>query len=63
MVLNEINMDKIVYLWWKILQVKGRQKHKILRNWNCIKYKLIQILTNAFLNSSDVELTKWVGLQ
>ena len=28
--------------------------HKIARNWNFIKYKSIQISTNAFLNSSDV---------
>ena len=29
--------------------------HKIARHWNFIKYKSIQISTNAFLNSSDVE--------
>ena len=36
--------------------------HKIARNWNFIKYKSIQISTNAFLNSSDVEVDKmgWI---
>ena len=56
-------MDRIVHLWWRILQVKGRQKtHKIARNWNFIKYKSIQISTNAFLNSSDVEVDEmgWI---
>ena len=43
-VLNYINMDRIVHLWWRILQVKGRQKtQKIARNWNFIKYTPIQI--------------------
>ena len=56
-------MDRIVHLWWRILQVKGRQKtHKIARNWNFTKYKSIQISTNAFLNSSDVEVDEmgWI---
>ena len=36
--------------------------HKIARNWNFIKYKSIQISTNAFLNSSDVEIDEmgWI---
>ena len=36
--------------------------HKIARNWNFIKYKSIQISTNAFLNSSDVEVDEmgWI---
>ena len=56
-------MDRIVHLWWRILQVKGRQKtHKIARNWNFIKYKSIQISTYAFLNSFDVEVDEmgWI---
>ena len=50
-------------MWWRIFQVKGRQKtHKIARNWNFIKYKSIQISTNAFVNSSDVEVDEmgWI---
>ena len=35
---------------------KKTKTHKIARNWNFIKYKSIQISTNAFLNSSDVEV-------
>ena len=36
--------------------------HKIARNWNFIKYKSIQISTNAFLNSSNVEVDEmgWI---
>ena len=36
---------------WK----EDKKTHKIARNWNFIKYKSIQISTNAFLNSYDVE--------
>ena len=36
--------------------------HKIARNWNYIKYKSIQISTNAFLNSSDVEVDEMVWI-
>ena len=35
---------------------KKTKTHKIAGNWNFIKYKSIQISTNAFLNSSDVEV-------
>ena len=36
--------------------------HKIARNWNFIKYKSIQISTNAFINSSNVEVDEmgWI---
>ena len=36
--------------------------HKIARNWNFIRYKSIQISTNAFLNSSGVEVDEmgWI---
>ena len=36
--------------------------HKIARNWNYIKYKSIQISTNAFLNSFDVEVGEMVWI-
>ena len=44
-VLNWINMDRIVHLWWRIVQVKWRQKHtrlsetEILSNTNQFKYQ------------------------
>ena len=39
-----------------------KKPHKIARNWDFIKYKSIQISTNAFLNSSDVEVDEmgWI---
>ena len=41
---------------------RKRKTHKIARNWNFIEYKSIQISTNAFLNSSDVEVDEmgWI---
>ena len=37
---------------------------KIAKNWNCIKYNFIPILTNAkFLHNSNFKLTKQFGLQ
>ena len=42
------------------LSERKTKTHKIARNF--IKYKSIQISTNAFLNSSDVEVDKmgWI---
>ena len=44
-VLNWINMDRIVHLWWRILQVKGRQNTQ-----DCQKLKLYQIQINSNIN-------------